>query len=28
VASLLGCLILCYPLLLVARWQFLNPRRR
>jgi hypothetical protein len=28
IAILLGCLIMCYPLLLLARWQFLAPRRR
>jgi len=28
VAALLSVLILCYPLLLLARWQFINPRRR
>ncbi|HXN59945.1 MAG TPA: hypothetical protein VN886_05785 [Acidimicrobiales bacterium] len=28
ITALLGCLILCYPLLLLARWQFIAPRRR
>jgi hypothetical protein len=28
IALLLGCLIMCYPLLLLARWQFVAPRRR
>lgn len=28
ITLLLGCLILCYPLLLLARWQFIAPRRR
>ena len=28
ITLLIGCLILCYPLLLLARWQFIAPRRR
>ncbi len=28
ITLLLGTLILCYPLLLLARWQFIAPRRR
>jgi hypothetical protein len=28
IALIIGCLIFCYPLLLLARWQFVAPRRR